>query len=188
MIRELVLCLTMLSGANALANDNLRACTPCHGTDGYSRVATTPHLAGQRAAYLVDQMLSYQLLTRRDPTGGAHAKFAASRQEITDLANYYAALPRTRPRATQDTPVAAGEQLFTTERCNICHTDTKDSAATYATNAPILNGQPREFLTQAMREINAGQRRGDNLGLMRQIFRRLSEADRDAIATYLATR
>lgn len=187
MIRRWVLVAATLWGVSAHANDSLRACTPCHGTDGYSRVPTTPHLAGQRVAYLVDQMLSYQLLTRRDPTGGAHAKFAASRQKITELANYYAALPRARAHPAQDAATDTGAQLFLTERCNICHTDTKEST-THSTNAPILNGQPREFLLQAMRDINAGQRRGDNLGLMRQIFRRLNDTERDAIAQYLAGR
>ncbi len=78
MIRWLVLFLAALTGMNAAADDLVRACAACHGADGHSRAAGTPHLAGQRAAYLIDQMLNFQLLSRRDPTDSAHAKFPAS--------------------------------------------------------------------------------------------------------------
>ena len=72
MIRWLVLFLAALTGMNAAADDLVRACAACHGAAG------TPRLAGQRAAYLIDQMLNFQLLSRRDPTDSAHAKFPAS--------------------------------------------------------------------------------------------------------------
>ena len=67
----------------------LGMCEACHGADGRSRAAGTPHLAGQDEAYLRDALRQY----RR-----AHAAMRAIIQavpeaELAGLAAWYAAQP-----------------------------------------------------------------------------------------------
>lgn len=50
--------------AKRLANT---LCFTCHGTDGVSVVDNYPSLAGQKAAYLYEQMIALRDGTRKDP-------------------------------------------------------------------------------------------------------------------------
>ena len=63
-------------------------CIGCHGRGGRSLHPRYPHLAGQKAHYLIKSLRAYRDGTRRDP---AMSPFAAglSDADIADLAAYY---------------------------------------------------------------------------------------------------
>jgi cytochrome c553 len=68
-------------------------CAACHGQDGNTPIDPSyPKLAGQHRDYLERALLDYQAEHRKNPIMVAQAK-TLSRQEIENLAAYYASLP-----------------------------------------------------------------------------------------------
>lgn len=80
------------AGGSAEAGQKKAAkCAACHGVDGISDNPTWPHLAGQHAEYLVKQLEDFKAGRREDPVMGPLAA-GLSRQDMQDLAAYYASL------------------------------------------------------------------------------------------------
>lgn len=70
-----------------------QVCAACHGKDGNTPVDPSyPRLAGQAADYLYQALLAYKNETRKNPIMGGMAK-PLSRDEMHDVAAYYASLP-----------------------------------------------------------------------------------------------
>ncbi len=68
-------------------------CAACHGKDGKTPIDPTyPKLAGQYADYLQVALIAYQRGDRKNPIMGGIAK-PLSRQDIENLAAYFASLP-----------------------------------------------------------------------------------------------
>ena len=84
-----------LAGAAALAADaqagrgKAAACAVCHGRVGLSSVPNAPHLAGQPAVYVEEQLRAYRSGTRRHEVMGVVAK-PLSDADIEDLAAWFA--------------------------------------------------------------------------------------------------
>lgn len=69
------------------------ACAACHGADGIKSIDPSyPILAGQYQDYLARALNEYQKGTRKNPIMMGMAA-ALTKQEIADLAAYYASLP-----------------------------------------------------------------------------------------------
>lgn len=70
-------------------------CAACHGKDGNTPIDPSyPKLGGQYQDYLEHSLLDYKNDRRNNPIMGAMAK-PLTRQEIRDVAAYYASLPGT---------------------------------------------------------------------------------------------
>ncbi len=70
-------------------------CAACHGKDGNTPIdASYPRLAGQYRDYLENALLDYQTERRKNPIMGPQAK-QLSRDDVRNLAAYYASLPGT---------------------------------------------------------------------------------------------
>src|SRR5688500_18267381 len=67
----------------------LGLCAACHGEDGRSRVAGTPHLAGQDEAYLRSALAAYRSGERKSAPMNAIAGSLQAR-DIAALARWYA--------------------------------------------------------------------------------------------------
>jgi cytochrome c553 len=67
------------------------ACAACHGADGLSVNPSAPHLAGQPAIYVAEQLKLYRSGKRADPVMHVIAK-PLSDQDISDLAAWYATI------------------------------------------------------------------------------------------------
>ena len=67
-------------------------CAACHGADGVSVAERIPHLAAQRAGYLVSQLQAFKDGTRKSDIMNAIAP-QLSGEDIANLAAYFAALP-----------------------------------------------------------------------------------------------
>ena len=63
-------------------------CAICHGTLGVSRLPNAPHLAGQPAIYLVEQLKNYRSGKRQSEMMNVIAN-PLSDTEISDLAAWY---------------------------------------------------------------------------------------------------
>jgi cytochrome c553 len=68
-------------------------CAACHGMDGNSQQPDYPKLGGQHADYLAKTLRDYKAGTRKNPIMQGFAA-ALSRQDIENLAAYYASQPR----------------------------------------------------------------------------------------------
>jgi cytochrome c553 len=81
----------------ALANDPVagkekaKSCAVCHGPLGIAINPGAPHLAGQPAVYLIEQMNDFRSGRRKNPVMSVIAK-PLTDQEISDIAAWYASL------------------------------------------------------------------------------------------------
>ena len=78
-------------GDAAAGRKKANACAVCHGPMGLSVNPGAPHLAGQPAIYLVEQMKDYRSGKRVNPVMAVIAK-PLTDQEIADLAAWYASI------------------------------------------------------------------------------------------------
>ena len=69
-------------------------CAACHGADGNSATADFPRIGGQYADYLAKSLRDYKSGQRKNAIMAGFAQ-ALSRQDVENLAAYYAAQPRT---------------------------------------------------------------------------------------------
>ncbi|HWN06869.1 MAG TPA: cytochrome c [Steroidobacteraceae bacterium] len=67
------------------------ACAVCHGQGGISTVPNAPHLAGQPALYVEEQLKNYRSGKRRHEVMNVVAK-PLSDADIDDLAAWYASI------------------------------------------------------------------------------------------------
>ena len=78
-------------------------CFACHNPDGISKIAGTPHLAGQDRAYLEQALRAYRDgRTRQNPTMNAMAE-PLSDQDIVNIAAYFSLQARQGGGAAADT-------------------------------------------------------------------------------------
>jgi cytochrome c553 len=67
------------------------ACAVCHGPQGISQIPNAPHLAGQPALYVAEQLKNYRSGKRANEVMSVIAK-PLTDQEIDDLAAWYASI------------------------------------------------------------------------------------------------
>ena len=94
---SLLLGAMMLSAGVAHARDPVAGkakagmCATCHGPLGLSQLPNAPHLAGQPAIYLVEQLKNYRSGKRQNEVMSVIAK-PLTDQEIDDLASWYSSI------------------------------------------------------------------------------------------------
>lgn len=95
---RVALALALAAGAGGAAAQDAAAgkakaqtCAVCHGPVGLSMAPNAPHLAGQPALYLAEQLRNYRSGKRQHEVMGVIAKPLTDR-EIDDLAAWYASL------------------------------------------------------------------------------------------------
>ena len=87
----------LLIGLNAHARDPVagkalaQACAVCHGPLGLSQLPNAPHLAGQPAIYVAEQLKNYRSGKRENEVMSVIAK-PLSNQDIDNLAAWFASI------------------------------------------------------------------------------------------------
>jgi cytochrome c553 len=162
----------------------IQQCTMCHGAQGVS-AADTPNLAGQYREVIVKQLLDYKNGDRTSTVMQALAS-RLSLQDANDLAAYYVSLPKThRTPAPYDEPTPAlvrvGDPLRSIGPCSACHGGIDRKIGT-----PWLEGMPKQYLVDQLRQFASGARRNDNYAQMRNIARAMTEKEIDEVAEYYA--
>ncbi len=170
-------------------------CASCHGADGIAPSDNWASLAGQRAAYTYKTLLDYQSGLRQEHERATLMRVAVqglSRQDMADLAAYYASLPPP-PAEAGAAPAGARQHAERLARrgdptrlitpCASCH----GAAGQGGINeTPALAGQTVGAFTRAMLDYRTGRRVTDaHLG-MRQFAQRLTLDEIDALARYYA--
>ena len=166
------------------------ACASCHGVEGQGS-ETVPRLAGLPSAYIVKQLNDY-IAGARENESMAIVAGALTPRERRALGDYYAGLraPSTaRPSLGGD--IARGERLAlygdwskNVPACFSCH---GPSGFGVAPQFPSLAAQHPAYTASQLSAWVGGQRNNSSVGLMDQVSANLSDADRRAVADYLAT-
>jgi cytochrome c553 len=159
-------------------------CTMCHGERGMSD-ANTPNLAGQYAVVIYKQLEDFRIGARQSAVMAPMAQ-NLSNQDMRDLAEYYAYLPR--PGAADDAPeraapdvVAHGAPLRNIPACAACHGGIDNKAG-----SPWLDKMPAAYIRAQLEAFARGRRLNDIDGQMRNIARNMTPDEIAAAAAFYA--
>lgn len=166
------------------------SCASCHGDQGEG-TQTVPRLAGLPAAYIAKQLHDFQQDTRENDSMAYVAK-ALTDAQITALADHYAVMRApSGARPSLDGDLARGEQIaregdwsIGVPACFTCH---GPSGFGVAPDFPALAAQQPAYVAHQLAMWAGGSRHNSPLGLMAGIGKALNDADRRAVADYLAS-
>lgn len=167
-------------GDPAAGQAKANTCVGCHGVANYSNVYPTyhvPKLGGQSAAYLVTALQAYKNGERRHPTMQGQAS-SFSEQDMRDIAAYLSQSEGATEGRGARAPEAWVEQRAQT--CAGCH---GQKGASPIANYPIIAGQYRSYLVQALTAYRDGERQN---AIMSGQVQGLTDAQIEALAGYYA--
>lgn len=164
-----------LAGGNAATGKVLAyTCHGCHGIPNYKNAYpnySVPKLGGQHVTYLQNALKAYAGGERSHPTMNAQAT-TLSDQDRADIAAFLSSKPLP-PAEVVGTPPPA------TQVCAACHGP--DGAKTLADEYPVLAGQYRDYLLQALQDYKSGKRKNP---IMAGIIAGVDAKDFPAIAQF----
>lgn len=159
-------------------------CTMCHGAQGMS-ASNAPNLAGQYPEVVIKQLHDYKAGKRASSIMEALARTLSDR-DISDLAAYYAYLPKARTAPTfydESLPalVRVGAPLRNIAPCISCH-----GGVDQKLGAPWIEGMPKEYLVAQLQAFRAGIRHNDSQAQMRNVVRAMTDPEIDDVSTFYA--
>lgn len=160
--------------------ESAQFCRHCHGEAGISARPDIPNLAGQNAAYLLDQMNKLAAGQRKSEFMQGLIK-ALKPEERANLALYFSR-QKVRPQpARNNSQTEAGGKLYA-RLCVYCH-----GANAYGSdNIPRLASQQTVYLQQSLKRYRNGS--GERIDPRMQSYtRNLKDNDIDNLAAYLAS-
>ncbi|MCY3996414.1 MAG: c-type cytochrome [Rhodobacter sp.] len=121
-------------------------CRTCHGLDGYARIVTAPHIAGEPVGYLTAQLTAFRDGAREHELMSVVARQLTDRQ-IVDVASWYAshAVTTVVTAPAEDSP----------ELCSNCHG--VDGLAVVG-DAPHLAGEANIYIETQLKAYRSGKR------------------------------
>lgn len=196
--------IALMAGTTARAADgktivlngagNAPACAACHGPNGEGQPdAGYPRLAGLSAAYIVEQLKSFDTGTRKNDIMAPVAK-ALSPSDRQAVADYLSR--QTPPATSQHEPldnklIAAGEKIAADgdwskglPGCNQCH---GPAGSGVGAAFPRLAGQSADYITNQLAAWKTGERSNDPLHLMTGVAEKLGDDEVKAVAAYYAS-
>ena len=140
-------------------------CAACHNLDGISTVKGTPHIAGQRPAYLYLTLKEYKSGVRSSEAMTSAIKFLSD-DALMKVAAYFASLdPAPPPGGPAGPAVPDPEEAGKTASaaCAGCHGNT---GVSQIPGTPSLIGLDPKYLVDAMKAYKDGQRKNDTMKAM----------------------
>lgn len=180
--------MTRVSSSDAIGRGATLAlnCTMCHGAQGMS-ASDAPNLAGQYPEVVIKQLLDYRGGKRSSTVMAALSRSLTDR-DISDLAAYYAYLPKARTAPTtydESLPalVRVGAPLRNIAPCVSCH-----GGIDQKLGAPWIEGMPKDYLVQQLRAFRSGERRNDAEAQMRVVARAMTDREIEDVAAFYANK
>jgi cytochrome c553 len=157
-------------------------CAACHGADGNSPVGNFPNLAGQTWRYIYVQLKDFKEGRRNDPVMSPMAA-PLSRQDMIDIANFYAAQPA-KPSTfkTDEAKIKLGKAKADETLCVMCHL----GGFSGQNEIPRVAGQQYEYIVKQMKDFKARTRTND-AGNMTSVAQTVSESDIENLAHYITS-
>jgi cytochrome c553 len=158
-------------------------CRGCHGPSGVSETREVPHLAGQRAAYLYQELKVYKR-GGRGTNPMTNAVKLLSDEALVKAAAYYASLdppqaaPPAKSTAARADPLQAAKAAAAA--CAGCH---GDDGVSKIPGTPSLVGLDPKYLAAAIGAYKTGERKND---IMKALVAGVSDADAKNMALYYA--
>jgi len=177
----------LLAHAESLA---IRNCTWCHGSSaqGYT---PAPRLAGQRALYMENQLVSFRTHVRNNPFSKQYMWGAAgslSPQTVRDLATYFSSLPADAANDGDRELAAFGRTIYqqglpdaNIAACVACHGPNAEGVA----EIPRLGGLAYTYLKRRLQQWGEGYHATARPPMPR-IASKLSRDQIEALASYLS--
>lgn len=161
----------------------LPMCVNCHGEDGVGKESDVPIIAGIPAVIQEDAMVAYLDGVRNcgDKPLMCGIVSRLTEEQITELAEYYAAIPFTPAGEDFDPSLAHDGRIIHHSKCAICHGDEDPGDA----ESSILHGQRKEYLRYSLQQYAAGVR--EQLPAMQSKIAGLSADDIEALLNYYAS-
>ncbi len=148
------------AGDAKLGEKKFYTCVGCHGIDNYRNAYpdySVPKLRHQNAIYIVAALQEYKSGARPHATMHAQAS-SLSDQDMADIAAYLQGPDPVKPPAA--TPAATAALPSQVAGCSACHGDAGLGVdAPLDPKPPVLAGQYRDYLTQALIAYRNGRRK-----------------------------
>ena len=181
------------AGDAAAGEGKVAVCGGCHGADGNSMVPTFPSLAGQGEKYIAKQIADFKAMTaRKDDTMVGMAAMLVTEQDALDVGAFYASQKLNSTAPVDESKLALGREIYKggnmqtgVPACQGCHgpTGAGNSAAGY----PQLAGQFTDYTMKQLRAFRDGSRSNDDRKVMRNALARMTDAELEAVAQYIAS-
>jgi cytochrome c553 len=178
----------LAAGSKDAGQTKSTPCVACHGIDGNSANPEWPSIAGQHEGYFVRQLKAFRAGERQNPLMSPMAA-GLSDEDIADLAAFYAS-QTARGGEAEPSKLKLGQKVYRagnmeeqTMACAACHgpTGRGNPLASY----PAIQGQHATYVAAQLRAYKSGTRTNDPNQMMRSIALRLSDAEIDAVASYV---
>ncbi|MDJ0905706.1 MAG: c-type cytochrome [Woeseiaceae bacterium] len=183
------LLLLVLAAAFANAEPaNIQVCAACHGEDGAGVGHDyVPIIAGTPAAHLEEALYAYKDGARKciGVPVMCDAIAPLSDDDIVEMADYYAAMPRLSTDEEFDRQLAAVGKIIHDDLCAQCHVLPTDENVEDALGIP-LNGQKGAYLRLALGAYLTGDRE-TLVPIMSDKLRLLDQDKIEALVHYYAS-
>jgi cytochrome c553 len=182
---------TLVRGGDPARGQQLhKDCSDCHGPTGNIDTPDVPNLAGQDPLYTFKQLRDYKDESRPSPSVMGEASKALSDRDMADLAAFYAAQPPAPSPKSTPVPDAGAARLVRVgdgarliPPCEACHSPEGIGARSSYGN-PDLQNQKYDDLVLQMTDFRSGARANDVYRVMRDLSRKLTDAEIAALAAY----
>ena len=164
-------------------------CAACHGVDGNSSNPIWPSLAGQHASYTYKQLMDFKE-GRRVNASMTGMVALLTEDDMKNLAAFYESQT---PKGVAFDPevINKGESIYRggiTEThvaaCMGCHSPSGKGNG--PAGWPSLAGQHPQYLVTQLQHFKEGLRANDPGRMMRNVVVRMSDAEMEAVANYVA--
>ncbi len=179
------------AGDPVAGKDKSALCQGCHGEDGMSAASSFPRLAGQYAGYIKKQITDFQARTRKDDTMEGMADTVTEKQDLEDIAAYFAS--QKPMRGDSGTSSFPGKYLYINGNpasnlygCINCHGENGKGKSPNNSVFPVIGGQHKDYLVKQLNEFRSGKRSNDPAGMMGDIAEKMTDVEIDAVSEYLA--
>jgi len=180
------------AGDAAAGKTKAAACAGCHGADGNSMVATFPKLAGQNENYIVRELNAFKTSKGRSNPLMLGMAAPLSETDMADLGAYFQTQKIKSAAPYDASKLAMGSEIYNggvladdVPACKACHSPT--GSGNPGEGYPQLKGQYVAYTLAQLHAFKDGKRTTDKNALMRDIVAKLSDAQLEAVANYIAS-